>query len=133
MAASSIGARVRLGMTSPCPIPEEHDRDDHRDREQCRGRHHPAARGERHAAGGLQHPGEDLQRRGPRQAEALKRVQLPVVKDELDQAGEDEDDPGENRHPTGAAVSSDQRIGPGDQAARPSRDAAGARLVAAVP
>ena len=83
VAKSSAGARVRLGITSPCPMPEEMIATDHGHAEQGGGRHDRAASRQQDSPNRLEHSGGDLERGRPRKAKAAKRVQLPMVKDEL--------------------------------------------------
>ena len=86
------------------------DRDDHRDGEQAGGRHDGSASRQQDSPYRLEHSGEDLQCERPGEAEAAKRVQLPMVKDELHQAGYDERDPGKERNPPGYALAADPLI-----------------------
>ena len=110
VASSNAGARVRLGITSPCPTPEEMIATTIVTPSSAAAGTTARRRAEQYSSSRLEHSGGDLQRGRPGKAEAAKRVQLPVVKGELHQAGDDERDPGEERNPPRQAVVTDPLI-----------------------
>ena len=109
VASSSAGARSGWDHVAMSDARGD-NRDDHGDAEQTGGRHDGPASRQQDSPNHLEHSGEDLQRGRPGKAEAAKRVQLPMVKDELHQASDDERDPGDKRHPRRHALPTDPLI-----------------------
>jgi hypothetical protein len=94
------------------------DRDEHRYSQNKGDGHNRAAHDEQHTADGLNDTGDDLHCGRPRQPKAAKRVKLPVMKRELHQASDEENEARDDRDSGWLEMLADPPVRRGDHKLR---------------